>query len=466
MFHHRVTSDLGRWFHRRIVYPAAVRVRGEHSVFDRLDRMRSLQYLSAAELLQRQHQRLADVITDARERTPYYREILRGNGTINVDDALRTLASLPQISKEAIQNRRESFLSDPSPRKVAHKTTGGSTGQPVTIAKDAGAVAHEMAASWLGYGWFGIAIGDRAARFWGSPATAKRRIRYAAADFAMHRIRFSAFAFGDEDLERYWKRCVKFGPDYFYGYVSMLEAFAHYVNRRGLDGSRLNLKAIVTTSEVLTEPQRDLLESTFNTRVQNEYGCGEVGPIAYECEEGSLHIMADNVFVEIVDEQGRPVNAGESGALLVTDLNNRAMPLIRYQVGDFGVRGEQCRCGRGFPVLEKIWGRAYDFIEAPDGRRYHGEFFMYMFEDFRKEGIAAAQFQVTQRAVDKLEFAVVANGEDLARLSQRIRARVAPAFAGVAISIVPVAAIQRAASGKIRLIRNEVHGSTSEAAEA
>ena len=466
MPYNNVVARCGRWLHRRVVYPAAVRVRGEHSVFARLEEMHSLQHLSPDELLLRQSERVAALLEYVRGRVPRYRGSLSGTQRIDPGDAVGVLSSLPTISKAQIQDQRLSFLAEPAPARVANKTTGGSTGQPVTIAKDAGAVAHEMAASWLGYGWFGIEMGDRAARFWGSPATVKRRLRYAAADLAMHRIRFSAFAFGDEDLERYWNRCVKFGPDYFYGYVSMLEAFAHYVNRRGLDGSLLNLKAIVTTSEVLTEPQRDLLGSTFNTRVQNEYGCGEVGPIAYECEEGSLHIMADNVFVEIVDEQGRPVGAGESGALLITDLNNRAMPLIRYQVGDFGVRGEQCRCGRGFPVLEKIWGRAYDFIEAPDGRRYHGEYFMYMFEDFRKEGIAAAQFQVTQRAVDKLEFAVVAGGDDLARLSQRIRARVAPAFGGVEISVVPAESIQRAASGKIRLIRNEVHVPTSEAAEA
>ena len=128
------------------------------------------------------------------------------------------------------------MLAQPLVTPASNKITGGSTGQAVTIVKDRRATACERAAMWLGYGWRGVRMGDRAARFWGSPFASRRRWLTKASDAAMHRIRFSAFAFGDADLERYWNACVRFGPDYFHGYVSMLEAFARFVQSRGHDG--------------------------------------------------------------------------------------------------------------------------------------------------------------------------------------------------------------------------------------
>ncbi len=446
--------DLGNWVHARFVFPGIVHLRGEGGLFAVLEELRAVERMPAERLAERQRERLAAMLGYARARSPYYRERWPRLERVDSREAEEILAGLPCITKVDLREHVEEMRARPGPRRVTRKITGGSTGQAVTVYKDRAAVAREMAASWLGYGWFGIGMGDRAARFWGSPHSLKRRLRFAAADFAMHRVRFSAFAFDDADLEGYWRRCLDFRPQYLYGYVSMLVEFAAFLRRRGYDASTLGLKAVVTTSEVLSEPQRKLLGEVFDAPVQNEYGCGEVGPIAYECERGGLHVMSENLRVELLGDDGRPVGPGESGEVVVTDLNNHAMPLVRYRLGDFGVWGGPCPCGRGFPVLEKVWGRAYDFVQLPSGRRCHGEYFMYLFEDLRGSGVDVEQFQVVQAGERELDVAVVVKstlGDDVEhRVHEALQERVR----GMEVTVRRVPAIKRAPSGKMRVILN------------
>jgi len=437
-----------------LVYRAIVAARGEGSVFRRLAEMRALERGPAALLARRQDERLAALLNHAGRASSYYRERWGGFAPAAPGDARRRLAELPLIGKPDVQQHYREMVAEPRVRRVTTKVTGGSTGQAVTIVKDRTATAAEMAATWMGFGWFGIEVGDRAARFWGTPSSPKRKLRFKAADFAMHRVSFSAFAFSDDDLERYWRRCLAFRPAYFYGYVSMLEAFASFVRRRGLPGPSLGLKAVVTTSEVLSDVQRATIEQAFGTRVLNEYGCGEFGPIAYQCERGSLHLMTQNLVVEVLRPDGTPAAQGEGGELVITDLNNYAMPMVRYRVGDFGELGAPCACGRSFPVLAKIWGRAYDFVEGPDGRRYHGEFFMYLFEDLRGKGMGVEQFQVTQTGPRTLEVLLTSPTPLGAEAVNGVAGEITRRLPGMEVAARAVPAIERLASGKMHVIRN------------
>lgn len=445
-----------RWLHRNLVFPAIVRARGEGDLYPVLEELRALDDLSAERLRERQTQRLVRVLTYAGERCSLYRERWSGWVPSGPQEALAELGDLPYTTKQDLQENGDRITAHPRPSRVSRKTTGGSTGEPVTVLKDREATARNRAAFWYGVGWFGVRIGDRGARFWGSPRQLGwRRLRFDAADVAMNRLRFSAFAFDETDLEDYWHEAVSFSVDYFYGYVSMIEAFARHVERKGYDGGRLGLKSIVTTAEVLTPPQRRLLQRTFDAPVQDEYGCGEVGPIAYQCEHGALHVMTENVFLEVITDDGRPARPGEEGELVVTDLHNRAMPLIRYRLGDYGVKGEGCRCGRSFPVLRKIWGREYDFVQAPDGTKYHGEFFLYLFEDLRDAGVPVRQFRVTQVGERELQVEVSTDGGNLGTEPRTtITSRLRGELTGMRFELSTVGTINRAASGKMRVVRN------------
>ena len=445
--------------HARLIYPAIMRAIGEHGMYAEHDRLKALQYASREEILNSQQYKLEQILLYARNHVPRYRDVLSHAGSLGTNEPAGLLRRIPFLSKDDLQNRLDELMAEPQPRRTSRKTTGGSTGQPVTVIKDAGATARERAATWMAYDWFGVRPGDRGARFWGSPREmGKRRLRFALADIAMNRIRFSAFGVSESELEGYWSNCLRFRPQYFYGYVSMLEAFGRFVEESGRDGSRLGLKAIITTSEILTGAQRGLLERVFAAPVQNEYGCGEVGPIAYECEAGGMHVMSENVFVEILDEDDRPVGPGEEGEIVVTDLSNRAMPVLRYRIRDRAVRVETCTCGRGFPLLGDVRGREYDQVRAPDGRFYHGEFFMYLFEDLRDEGLKFERFRVVQDSPRSLLIEVQAASGGSDELAAVVKAKLGSQLPGMDLRVEVVRELDLPASGKLRIVENRAAG--------
>ncbi len=147
--------------------------------------------------------------------------------------------------------------------------------------------------------------------------------------------------------------------------------FARYLQARGLTPHRPH--SIVTSAEVLEADERRLLEDVFGCPVFNRYGCREVSVVASECPAHSgLHIMAEGLFLEIEMPHG-PAAPGEMGAILVTDLLNHAMPLIRYRIGDMGAWASgTCPCGRGLPRLERVAGRVTDFLVGCDSRLVSG----------------------------------------------------------------------------------------------
>jgi phenylacetate-CoA ligase len=441
---------------RRLIYPGILHLLGEGQMYAELPRLEAFQYQAPGDVLASQHRRLADMLTYASHHSPLYTDYLKNHSSIAPEDAVDVLSSLPFLTKQDLQTRFEDLKAVPVPGRVTSKTTGGSTGQPVTVIKDRGATARERATTWMAHGWFGIRPGDRGARFWGSPrAVGKRRLRFALADFAMNRLRFSAFGVSEPDLELYWSRCLRFQPRYFYGYVSMLELFARFIADSGKDGRRLGLGAIVTTAEILTAAQRELLGQTFGVPVQNEYGCGEVGPIAYECEAGSMHLMSENVLIELLDEWGEPVGLGEEGEIVVTDLNNRALPLLRYKIRDRAIRLKECSCGRGFPVLGSIRGRVYDQVVAPDGRSYHGEFFMYLFEDLRDAGVQFDRFRILQESPTDLRVEVQTPDTGDCRLADIVSRELGREFSQMQVQVQLVEQFDLPRSGKLRLVENK-----------
>ena len=236
------------------------------------------------------------------------------------------------------------------------------------------------------------------------PLSKKSQYLSRVVDFVSNRSRLSAFHINEASLEGYYKKLIKLKPVYLYGYVSMITAFASYLDRHKLD--RLHgLKTIITTSEVLDSGSRGMIERVFGVKVFNEYGCGEVGSIAHECEHGNMHIMAENVIIEI---DASADNEGGCGEIIVTDLHNFAMPLIRYRIGDYATLSyEVCQCGRGLPVIKQVHGRAYDVVIDPDGNKYHPEMLMYIFEELKSNAAGIRQFQVTQKSVDTLEVKLV-----------------------------------------------------------
>jgi phenylacetate-CoA ligase len=195
-------------------------------------------------------------------------------------------------------------------------------------------------------------------------------------------------------------------------------ARAHYLAARG-GLSTSSLKAVVTTAEMLYPDQRALLERTFVCPVINEYGSSECGHMAGECPAGSLHVAAENLLIEFASGSG----PGSDSELIVTDLNNMAMPLLRYQIGDVGAPGGTCPCGRTLPVLHLAVGRTEDLVMLPDGRRVDGAVFSAAVDALMEQGVTVRQFRAIQHAPEVLEVLIATDAlpETVSSLSEMLQ---------------------------------------------
>jgi len=437
-----------------IVYKTIQHLRGER-VFEALERLEKSQWESADTIKERQWQRLRELVKHAYEHVPYYRGIYDQVGVR--PEMLRDpqdLERIPIITKEVMRENSHNLIAQDRKYKFSEDSTSGSSGPTTIIYTDRKALAYQHAAVLRAYGWMGLGIGEPLVRFWGTQLDAKRRTKDTIKDFLLNRRTFSTHALDPESLAKYYKELVRTQPAAIYGFTSAIYEFARFMADNDLALDPIALKAILVTGEPLFEHQRELMETVFRCRVYNEYGCAEFGPVAYECPEGELHLMAENVHVEI-ERTGEPDDG--RGNLVMTELNNSGMPMIRYRMGDVGVLSEgACCCGRGLPVLKEISGRLLDSVHTPDGKTVHGMYFEYLPKYFIGE---IRQFQIVQEDLQHVKVRVVRDPQfseaTLPRFEGEIRKVIGRS---VAVDFVVEAEIPREPTGKNRLVVSRIGG--------
>src|SRR5204862_198522 len=252
---------------------------------------------------------------------------------------------------------------------------GGSTGTPITFYLNGDRKCSRAAATLRHNRWAGWEVGDRAAVIWGAP-----RDRPGSGWWTKLRgwllrepLWLDTGMMTEETLQEFHRALWRYRPRVIQAYARAAVLFARYLEARGLRPYRP--LSIVTSAEVLEDEDRAVLERVFGCPVFNRYGCREVSVIASECTaHRGMHVMAEGLYLEIETPDG-PARPGEVGSILVTDLMNHAMPLLRYRIGDLGARaGGTCPCGRALPRLEKVAGRVTDFLVGASGQLVSGVF--------------------------------------------------------------------------------------------
>lgn len=161
-------------------------------------------------------------------------------------------------------------------------------------------------------------------------------------------------------VKQYVENIIKFKPIYIQGYASGVATIAHY-----MDSLKMcyPIKAVLTSSEKLTQEDRKIIERVFECQVFDRYGCGEEVVAAIECEEhNGYHVEIDRCWVEVVDENGKSTE-GNIGDIVGTNLSNYAFPLIRYKIGDIGsIKYGSCACGRNTPIISELVGRSSEYL--------------------------------------------------------------------------------------------------------
>lgn len=333
-----------------------------------LEELSGSQWWLQEDLFKKQWNLTNKVVAYAFQHCPYYRKHFSKVGFRGNLNDWESFYSLPLLTKKDVHNYGETLVSDEFDIKnLVEAKTGGSTGMALKVYFDHRCQAMRNAASIRSNRWAGWDIGMKVASIWGNPPVTtsfKKKLR----NLLLHRTFYlDTMDINDKNISIFVQRWRQKRPQVLFGHAHSLYIVATYLQRMEIQD--LVPQAIIATSMMLLEPERKIIERVFSCQVTNRYGCEEVGLIGCECEQHQgLHLNIDHLVVEFLRDDDSQALPGEEANIVVTDLVNYGMPLIRYKVGDLGVLSDRnCSCGRGLPLMERVVGRQADFLKHLDG---------------------------------------------------------------------------------------------------
>lgn len=330
-----------------------------------------------------QNEQLQKVLIYAFEHVPFYRKAFTKNGlneNVLKKITTETLQQLPVLSKEQLRNFGTStLLSNKKESNGDFFSSSGSTGTPTkilfseTMHQKWYAIFEARVRNWAGVSSFiprGM-IGGR--RILPSSKNNPPFYRY---NLFEKQVYFSAYHINKKNAENYLHGIRKYDLQYMTGYAMSNFFLARFFKELNLEAPKL--KAVITSSEKLTDEMRDLFKEVYHCKTFDGWSGVEACGLISECEHGSLHISPDAGFVEILDDNLQPVLAGVAATVYCTGFLNYDQPLIRYNIGDQIILSKKkCLCKREMPVVQEILGRVEDVIFGKDGRemvRFHSVF--------------------------------------------------------------------------------------------
>ena len=434
---------------RLATFDAKVRLAGGRPYAQFLRASREADDSDLADVLARSAVAAARLARWASEHTAWYRQAYLAAGVdltaLEADPA--AFARLPIVDKTDVRDHYDAFVArDSGIRKTATATTGGSTGVPLTVLKDV--TVGPAALSWRMLGWWGVHPSDDSAQLVRGPAHGLRLRVHDALWWPTRRVHLDVASVDTAGMRRFVQDCRRVRPRLLVGYAGALHEFARTVHEAGWDFPPPT--AISSTAAALTPVQRRDVTEALGAPVYDTYRTGEVSYLGGQCERlGGIHVLADQRLVEVVDEQGLPVAPGAEGEVVVTDLLNRAFPLVRYRLGDVAAWSpEPCACGRPFPVLTRVAGRSNDVLRTPSGRVS-----VYSFASVVVQHPGVRQYQLHQRGDHSVTIRIVP-ATDALRVEdfEPVRRSIAEELHGevaVRVELVPVIGHERGKSKSV-----------------
>lgn len=416
--------------------------------------------LSKDELARLNWNRRLALIQHCHENVPFYREKFKAIGFSPSDlKAEADFACLPILEKPEVREYQDSLIAETADRsKLRKATTGGTTGEPLSIYSDPNIPLSVI--TWRMLNQWDVDISDNSAYLYRAVPTGLKKKLTSIALYPTRRAYIAAAEMSRERMSNFLEELKRIKPRYLVGYVGAIDAFADYFKETG--AALPSLKAIWTTAAPLPELKRGYFQEVFGCPVYTQYGCVETFMIAAECQkQNGLHIYSDIRHVDIV-EGTMPAATGRIGDILVSDLTNYAFPLLRYRLGDRGrLLNKKCSCCSPFPMMDYVKGRISDQIYLPDGTSVPGEYWTTIFDDYPT---AIKSFQVYQKADYSVEVRYapgqVSAGEQSkviqavqGMLEKKLGSRVALSFHETAID--------NNENGKTRFVKSELSANKS-----
>lgn len=414
------------------------------------------QWLAPAEVEALQLTRLRALLQHAGNTSPWYTQEWHARGLdARQLSSLREFEQWPVIDRDTIRSHRVAMRSTAPGIHLIAKATGGSSGVPLQFDLDHDSNERRMAAWHRGYGWAGAAPGTRQWYLWGVPpeATADWKKRKARLYDALYRrTTMSCFQLSDASTREFAASLARTRPDAIVAYTGALYSFARALDAQGI--TPFSPRSIVVGAETLHDFQREVLERVFAAPVFETYGSREFMLIGAECDQHQgLHLTAEHLVVEILDDDGRRAEPGTEGNVVITDLTNLGMPFIRYANGDRAVAGTaRCLCGRGLATLQHVAGRRLDVLTTPDGRQLPGEFFPHILKEFP----SVQRFQVVQDQASEVVVRLVAPAWSAADETRLQREVAAVAGGAMRVRVESVEHIPLTGAGKLQVVVNRL----------
>jgi len=400
-----------------------------------------------------QSDKIKKLIQYAYVNVPYYKKLYDycGVNIYCIDD----LTDIPLITKDDIRGYNKEFLSrEMDITSLMRTATGGTTDSPVTLFYSKDCFSEKQACTLYFFEWFDYRPGDKIAYLWGAEQDypSKMSLRGKIVNYLSVNGLFLPISYlNDSIMFDYYSRLKKFKPKVLQSYPTPLYIFSCFLERSNL---RLDIPSINVTAEFLYDYQREKIEEVFQCKVFNWYGARELGHIATECREHrGMHVNAHSLFVEVLKDGKRVYD--EEGEVVVTDLLNKAMPLIRYKIGDLGkLSTRKCRCGSSLPILEDVGGRYVDSFKKRDGTLIPGVAFT---NRVIKENKEIKELQIIQTGYERFTLNIVRGNQYSNTALEHLKASIERFMhEKIEFTVHFVDSIKRERSGKVRFCKCEI----------
>jgi phenylacetate-CoA ligase len=373
-------------------------------------------WLKTSELKAIQEKKLRAILNYAYRNVPFYRRLFDSVG-VKPDDikTIEDLSKIPIITKSQVKNANKEIIArNIDLNNCVEQATSGSTGNPLMLLFS----KEDMPYARASYDIVRIENGFKLFRdvlltTTGESVTSNKK--WYPHLGILRKAVLNVF----EPLDAQIQILKKVKPDAMWGYPSAIKLLAKEVQEKNI--KEVSPRLIFTASEVLDPETRDFINSVFNVDLFDVYGAWEMGcSMGWECSEHSgYHMSMDTVLMEFINENGEHVNAGERGKVVATNLHSYAMPIIRYEIGDFAIpTDEECSCGRGGYLMKAIEGRSKDVLVTSNGKIIVSSFVPYLFypdciysEATVKQYQKIKQFQVIQKTKEEILIKIVKEPE-------------------------------------------------------
>jgi phenylacetate-CoA ligase len=370
------------------------------------EKLRKLQWSTMEENREIQRKKLYELIKYASKNIPYYRKVInKYDIQFSEDTIFEDIKKFPVLTKELIRKHFDELYIFKD-NTYYRNTSGGSTGKAVVFYQDKEYLDWANATKRLFNEWTGRRIGDPMIKLWGSLRDIlkggqgfKGYLRQQISGVTI----LNSYRMNEREMYEYVKRINSIKPRLLLAFPNSIDELARFIQKHHL--SIYSPSAIMTSGGLLYPEVQVRIKEVFQAPVFNRYGSREVGDIACNCEENQgLHIIPNIHYIEILDNRGKEVKAGEIGEIVITSLTSYSMPLIRYKIEDRGILSKkECSCGRGFPLLEKVEGRIRSMFRNKQGDLVDSGVFIRLF--FFRDNIK--QFQVIQESLDLIMINLV-----------------------------------------------------------